>query len=220
MQREDPRPSAADVAQHARVSPAFVSLALNNSAAIRKSVRERVLASVEALGYQAPTGRVGDSPCVSQKSVSLVVNNILNPFFPEIVRGVQDEARLDHTALLVCDSAEAPQWEQKTLATLANQFVDGVIVCASCLAIQDLIAFYDQVHTPMVVVNRHIGHPEIPCIVVPFASAANAAGRHLLNLDHTSIGYLPGPSATEALDGTKGRTPSHVQKVPEIFYQL
>jgi LacI family transcriptional regulator len=196
VQREDPRPSVIDVAQHAGVSPATVSRVLNNSAAVRESVRERVLASVEALGYQAPANRA--SSAVSQKTVALLITDILNPFFPEIVRGVQDEARLDNMALLLCDSAEDPQWEQKILATLSNQCVDGVIVCATRLATQDLIAFHDRYHTPMVVINRQVGHPEIPCIVVNFASAGYAAGRHLLNLGHTRIAYLAGPSATEA----------------------
>jgi LacI family transcriptional regulator len=192
---EGSRPSVLDVAEHAGVSPATVSRVLNNTTNVRESVRVRVLESVAAVGYKVSATR--RAPVV-QKTVALLITDILNPFFPEIVRGVQDEARLDNTALLLCDSAEDPQWEQKILATLASQEVDGVIVCASRLATQDLIAFHDRYHTPMVVVNRRIGHPEIPCIVVDFASAAYAVGRHLLSLGHTRIAYLAGPSATEA----------------------
>jgi DNA-binding LacI/PurR family transcriptional regulator len=154
-----------------------------------------VLESIVAVGYKVSTTRRAST---TQKTVALLITDILNPFFPEIVRGVQDEARVDNTALLLCDSAEDPQWEQKILTTLANQSVDGVIVCASRLATQDLIAFHDRYRTPMVVVNRRIGHPDIPCIVVDFASAAYVAGRHLVNLGHTRIAYLAGPSATEA----------------------
>ena len=195
MSSEVSRPRVIDVAQHAGVSPATVSRVLNNTTHVRESVRARVLQSVAALGYKASPTR---SASRSQKTVALLITDILNPFFPEIVHGVQDEAKLDNTAMLLCDSAEDPQWEQKILATLSNQSVDGVIVCASRLAAQDLIAFHDRYHTPMVVINRCIGHPEIPCIVVNFASAAYAAGRHLLNLGHTCIAYLAGPSAAEA----------------------
>ena len=195
MNSEISRPSVLDVAEHAGVSPATVSRVLNNTTNVRESVRVRVLESVAAVGYKVSTTR---RAAVTQKTVALLITDILNPFFPEIVRGVQDEARLDNIALLLCDSAEDPQWEQKILATLANQAVDGVIVCASRLATQDLIAFHDRYHTPMVVVNRRIGHPEIPCIVVDFASAAYTIGRHLINLGHTRIAYLTGPSATEA----------------------
>ncbi len=195
MNTEISRPSVTDVAQHAGVSPATVSRVLNNNTNVRESVRVRVLESVAALGYKVSSTRRVSS---SQKTIALLITDILNPFFPEIVRGVQDEARLDNTALLLCDSAEDPQWEQKILTTLANQSVDGVIVCASRLATQDLIAFHDRYRTPMVVINRRIGHPEIPCIVVNFESAAYVAGRHLINLGHTRIAYLAGPSATEA----------------------
>lgn len=195
MTNDTPRPSVLDVAEHAGVSPATVSRVLNNTTNVRESVRARVLESIVAVGYKVSTTRRAST---TQKTVALLITDILNPFFPEIVRGVQDEARVDNTALLLCDSAEDPQWEQKILTTLANQSVDGVIVCASRLATQDLIAFHDRYRTPMVVVNRRIGHPDIPCIVVDFASAAYVAGRHLVNLGHTRIAYLAGPSATEA----------------------
>lgn len=195
MTNDTPRPSVLDVAEHAGVSPATVSRVLNNTTNVRESVRARVLEAVTAVGYKVSTTRRAST---TQKTVALLITDILNPFFPEIVRGVQDEARVDNTALLLCDSAEDPQWEQKILTTLANQSVDGVIVCASRLATQDLIAFHDRYRTPMVVVNRRIGHPDIPCIVVDFASAAYVAGRHLINLGHTRIAYLAGPSATEA----------------------
>lgn len=195
MSNESSRPSVLDVAEHAGVSPATVSRVLNNTTNVRESVRARVLEAVTAVGYKvSPTRRAS----TTQKTVALLITDIVNPFFPEIVRGVQDEARIDNTALLLCDSAEDPQWEQKILQTLANQSVDGVIVCASRLATQDLIAFHDRYRTPMVVVNRRIGHPDIPCIVVDFASAAYVAGRHLVNLGHTRVAYLAGPSATEA----------------------
>lgn len=195
MSSETSRPSVIDVAEHAGVSPATVSRVFNNSVNVSEKVRTRVLESAAELGYKAsPTRRASQA----QKTVALIITDILNPFFPEVVRGVQDEARLDNTALLLCDSAEDPQWEQRILGTLASQSVDGIIVCASRLATQELLAFRDRYHTPMVVINRRIGHPEIPCIVVDFASAAYVAGRHLINLGHTRIAYLTGPSDTEA----------------------
>jgi DNA-binding LacI/PurR family transcriptional regulator len=83
---------------------------LNNKTHVRESVRARVLQSVAALGYKASPTR---SASRSQKTVALLITDILNPFFPEIVHGVQDEAKLDNTAMLLCDSAEDPQWEQK-----------------------------------------------------------------------------------------------------------
>src|SRR5258706_8252786 len=195
MNSEISRPSVTDVAEQAGVPPATVSRVLNNNTNVRESEQPRVPHSVADLGYKVPAARRASA---AQKTIALLITDILNPFFPEIVRGVQDEARLDNTAMLLCDSGEDPQWEQKILTTLANQSVDGVIVCASRLATQDLLAFHDRYHTPMVVINRRIGHPEIPCIVVDFASAAYVARRHLLNLGHTRVAYLAGPSATEA----------------------
>ena len=196
MSSEKPRPNLLDVAHHAGVSPATVSRVLNNTAPVRASVRERVLTSVAALGYEPSPARA--NAATSQGTIAVLITDILNPFFPELIRGVDDEAKVDRFALLLCDTAEDPQWEQQVLRTLIGRSIDGMIVCASRLAAQDLIAFHDRQKTPMVVINRCINHPGIPCVLVDFENATYRAGRHLLSLNHTRIAYLAGPSASEA----------------------
>jgi len=196
MSSEKPRPNLMNVAHHAGVSPATVSRVLNNTAPVRASVRERVLASVAALGYEPSPARA--NAATFHSTIAVVITDILNPFFPELVRGVEEEARADNFALLLCDTAEDPQWEQHILRTLTGRPIDGMIVCASRLATQDLIAFRDRQKMPMVVINRCIGHPGIPCVIVDFENATYRAGRHLLSLNHTRIAYLAGPSTSEA----------------------
>ena len=51
---------------------------------------------------------------------------------------------------------------------------------------------------PMVVINRSIRHPEIPCVIVDFENATYRATRHLLDLHHTRIAFIAGPTASEA----------------------
>ena len=80
---------------------------------------------------------------------------------------------------------------------LANRTVDGIIVCASRLAAQDLIALHERHKTPMVVINRIVNHPGIPCILVDLENATYRAARHLLTLKHTRIAYLAGPGQSE-----------------------
>ncbi len=189
------RPNLQDVAHHAGVSPATVSRVLNHTAHVRESVRSRVLQSVASLGYEAPPTRA-NAPA-SQATIALLITDILNPFFPEIVRGVEDEAKSDRLAMLLCDTTEDSQSEHQVLHMLATRSIDGIIVCASRLAAKDLISLHERHKTPMVVINRIVNHPGIPCILVDLENATYRAARHLLTLNHTRIAYLAGPGQSE-----------------------
>jgi LacI family transcriptional regulator len=188
------RPNLSDVARDAGVSPSTVSRVLNASAPVAESVRARVFASLTALGYQPPSGRPNASAL--QSAVVLLIPDILNPFFADIARGVQDEAGDSVTVLL--DTTEDPQREEQLLRTLARQPIGGVIACGPRLPTEQLMAVRSRYRVPMVVLNRSIRHPEIPCVIVDFENAAYRAARHLLDLNHTRIAFIAGPTTSEA----------------------
>src|SRR5574341_1525540 len=117
------RPKLSDVARHAHVSPATVSRVLNNSAPVREDVRTRVFASLSALGYEPPSSRL--NPSALQSAVVLLIPDILNPFFADIARGVQDEAGTNESLTVLLDTMEDPQREEQLLRALARQPVGG-----------------------------------------------------------------------------------------------
>ncbi|MBI4789958.1 MAG: LacI family DNA-binding transcriptional regulator [Chloroflexi bacterium] len=192
---EKPRPNLLDVARHAGVSPATVSRVLNHTAPVRASIRERVLASVNLLRYEPLATRAVSPSAIS--TIALVLPDILNPFFTEIVRGVQDQAEVDRFMLLLFDTGEDPNRERQALQMLLHRSVSGIIVCASRLPSPELIAIRARQKIPMVVVNRKIDDPEMPCILLDFETGAYRAARHLLDLHHTRIGYFKGPVTSE-----------------------
>lgn len=198
---QKPRPNLLDVARHAGVSPATVSRVLNNTAPVRSSVRERVLASLKGLGYEPPSTRI--TPYLKEATIAVVLPDILNPYFTEILRGIQDEAGADGSLLLLFDTGEDSQREQMGLRLLANRGVSGIIVCASRLVTADLIAVAARYSTPVVVLNRKIADPKIPCILIDFENATYRATRHLLSLKHTRIAYCSGPERSEASQGRR-----------------
>jgi len=192
---EKTRSSLNDVAHHAGVSPATVSRVLNNTAPVRESVRERVLEAVTALGYQhVPLHTVAP---IRQNSIALLIPDILNPYFTEIARGVQDEASADKYLPLLLDTNEDPQREYEFLRMFAAQPVCGVILCGSRMPSQDLIASRSHATTPLVIFNRNLKLPNVACIVVDLKNATYRAVRHLLDLNHTRIAFLSGPSKSE-----------------------
>lgn len=195
MSTRKAHPNLLDVARHAGVSPATVSRVLNNTAPVRPSVRERVLASLKSLEYEPPSSRSLSS--LVQSTIAVVLPDILNPFFTEIVRGIQDEAGPEHYMLSLFDTSEDPRIEQQVLQMLAQRPVSGIISCASRLPNQDLIELATKHDTPMVVINRKIDHPGIPCVLLDFENGAYRATRHLLDLHHSRIAYFKGPVASE-----------------------
>ena len=195
------RPNLVDIAQHANVSPATVSRVLNNTAPVRENVRTRVLNSLTTLGYEPPTARSTYS--VLRNTIALIIPDILNPYFPEVVRGVQDEAGLDGFLPLLLDCAEDPQRERQYIRMLASQSVSGVIVCGSRSPIDDLIAIRARHTVPMVLLNRSIHHPEIACVLADHENATYRATHHLLDQHHKRIAYLPGPATSEASQGRR-----------------
>lgn len=184
------RVKLSDVAAQAGVSAATVSRVLNQSANVSSSVRERVLAAVESLGYEKSAGP--DAP-----TLAVLITDLLNPFFPELVRGMQDEARLDGLGLLLYDTAEGIQSEAQILNQIARRSPDGLIVCASRLSTQELTAFHTRSGLPTVLINRSSGDPQMPCVLTDFFDAASRACTHLLDLGHTRIAYLAGPGESE-----------------------
>ncbi len=183
-----------DVARHAGVSPATVSRVLNNTAPVRATVRARVTSSLNTLGYKSTPARSSSS---FKSAIVLLIPDILNPFFTEIVRGVQDEVSIDKNMLFLLDAAEDPEKEDKFLRMLASQPIGGIIVCGSRLTKEDLVTAYSRNVAPMVVLNRSIRHPNISCIIVDLEGATYRATRHLIDLKHTQIAYLGGPTTSE-----------------------
>jgi DNA-binding LacI/PurR family transcriptional regulator len=189
----------ADVAHYAGVSPATVSRVLNNTAPVHEETRERVQAAIAALGYQHPLNTMPESQATSG-IIALLLTDILNPFFLEVIRGIEDEAESSGLLLLLCTTSEDPLREKKVLQAVSERHLDGIIALAgqSRIPTEELIALHEYKNTPLVVVNRRINRPDIPCIVVDLENAAYRSAQHLLDLNHTRLAYLVGLETSES----------------------
>jgi DNA-binding LacI/PurR family transcriptional regulator len=190
------RVSLLDVAQSAGVSPATVSRVVNSSAPVSESIRAKVIEAAETLGYRITPNRPVSS--VAKRTVAVIVADLLNPFFPELIRGMDLEARQDDTSLLLYDTAEDTQPEEHMLRMVSSRPLDGVVIAGSRIATDALVTHCRLNAIPVVVINRSAQcFSDVACIRVDFEKATYHAARHLLSLGHTRIGYLSGPEATE-----------------------
>ncbi len=179
-----------DVAALAGVSVATVSRSFTIPQAVREETRAAVLAAAEQLGYQPNraargliTGRTGN--------VGVIVPELGNPFFLEMLGGAQARARKADYAVFVADGRESATEEAALIAAMRKQ-VDGIILCSSRLPPRRLAAL-DPVPT-LVLVNRKI--PGLPAIILDSAGGMRQAVRHLAELGHRRCAFVSGPRAS------------------------
>lgn len=182
----------ADVARHARVSTATASRVLHDTGPVSQDLRKKIEASVAALGY---TPRRASKPR-SQGTIALFVEDLLNPYFPEIIRGVQEEADNYGTLLTLYNLTDHPQRPHQLLQKLSKQSVEGIIVTGSS-PFPELLKWHERHQVPMVVINRQVAREGVHCIKVDFENAMYRATQHLLSLGHTRIGHLASPVTGE-----------------------
>ena len=195
----------AHVAAHARVSAATVSRVLQGSPRVSPAARERVETAIAALGYR-PSGVARSLRRQQTGTFGLIVTDINNPFYPEIVRGAEDAAQHEGRSLILCNAAEDPERELAYLNLLLERRVDGVIVAAGGLTTRQaqlLRAF----PVPLVLVNAALPGGPIPSVVSDNVAGGRAAVDHLLDLGHTRLVHVSGPAVRDAtslrLDGVR-----------------
>src|SRR2546430_126771 len=116
-----------DVARLAGVSVATVSAVINGTTTVSKRLKDRVAKATQALDYHPD--HVARSLKVGRTQViGMVVPDLTNAFFPEVIQGVEDAARLEGYSVILCDSNEDPQQEKLHLSTLFSRRVDGVLL--------------------------------------------------------------------------------------------
>jgi len=204
-----------DVAERAGVSRQTVSRAMNNKGEIRPETRERILEIARTLGYR-PNSIARSLKTDRTLTIGLVVPDIANPFFAEVVRGASEVAYgLDYSVLL-CNTDEHPEREWAVLRTLEAHRVDGLILVSSRLSDETLQRAIEA-WRPMVIVNRfQPPRPGLGCVLVNDAQAAVTAARHLISRGHRCIGWLGGsPASHSGLERRQG----YIQAMAEAKLQ-
>lgn len=191
-----------DVAQHAGVSVATVSHVLNNTRAVRPGTRRLVLDAIEALGY-TPNALARSLVTSRTRSIGLAVSAVSNPYFTEILQGVEAGALEHGYGLLIADPHDDPEHERKVVQLLHERRVDGMIVAPSARP-EGLLDFLRRHDVPTVFLDRLVstsdGDPFRFDQVCPENTEPMARlVRHLADLGHRRIGLvagLPGLSTT------------------------
>ena len=189
-------PTIADVAAHAGVSKGTVSFVLNGRAGVANATKERVLASVDELGW-IPNRKARSLSSSRADALGMVLarDPVLlgsDPFFAPFIAGVESVlAPLGQSLLMRFVSGDAA--EEAAYRTLAaEKHVDGVIL-SDLRRADPRIALARELGLPAVTLNRPTVRSDFPAACVDDKTGIAAAVGHLVGLGHTRIAHVGGP---------------------------
>lgn len=189
------RPTVRTVAQAAGVSPSLVSFTFNGRPGVAPQTRERILAVAAELGYQ-PDQRARELRLGRSDTVGLVIRNAANPFFNQLLMGMQEEAQADSVSVLAVDSRYDPEREGELVRSLAARSPMGLALLPTGDA--GVVRLWHRLApgVPVVIVNsQHAAMPEVPHVGPDDVRAVRLAFDHLWGLGHRRIGLLSAPAA-------------------------
>lgn len=179
-------PTIYDVARAAGVAASTVSRAFARPGRVNAQTAARVFDAARELGYR--TGPLPGLTTTRSRTLALVVTDITNPFYAEIIAGAHEVAaelgytvRIAHTQE---DAAIERAWIEHELPT-----VEGVLLASSRMSDSTIRTIAKQ--KPVVVLNRRL--PEVPSLLVDNARGVRRALEHFLELGHRSMTYVSGP---------------------------
>lgn len=194
-----------DIAELAGVSKTTVSKVLNNKdEKISDTTRKKILDIVKEKNYR-PNKMAQSLVTKKTKTIGIIIPDIRNPFFTDIVRGAEDKAVKEGYNIILCNTDENAEKEIKAFNTLADKMVDGIIFAPSSKI--DLNAKeYNLSTKPIVLVDKKLDIKNLKGIVcLDNEEGTYLETNHLVEKNHNKILYLSGPLKNEiARDRLKG----------------
>jgi DNA-binding LacI/PurR family transcriptional regulator len=180
-----------DVAAAAGVSITTVSRALNESGRVGPATRDRVLDAAQQLGYE-PNDLARSLHGKATGTIAVLVPDITNPFFPELVNGVQEVANEHGRLLLLCQTSEDAGIAVQELLHLRRKRVDGVVLVGGLAGGEDLSAALAGM--PIVTVDRDTSVDDAWVVRSNHRLGGRLATEHLIELGHERIAHIGGPA--------------------------
>lgn len=180
-----------EVAKRAKVSTATVSRTLNKPETVDPQTAKRVWKAVKELQY-LPNTTARSLVSGSTRILGLIVSDITNPFFPEVVKGLEDVAIREGYEILISSTNYDLARMAVCVRRMLERKVDGVAIMTSELE-KHLIDELDRRNVPMVFMDVGPVTTNISNVRIDYGQGINEAVQHLLALGHRRIGFLSGP---------------------------
>jgi LacI family transcriptional regulator len=192
-----------DVARAAGVSAGTVSRFISGNGYVGEQSKLRIQIAIAELNY-SPSSIARSLKVKRTKLLGVVVSDLMNPFVPEVARGIQDRADEAGYCAVIYNTDGHGQREVRALKLLKDRQVDGFIVMPpeSEEGNQTILDLHSQ-GVPVVLLGRNIVPPVIDRVTTDTYLGAIAAVRHLAGLGHRRIAYFGGDSSRQIAAGRR-----------------
>ncbi|RPI21557.1 MAG: LacI family transcriptional regulator, partial [Chloroflexota bacterium] len=177
-----------DIAKRAGVTHSTVSRALHGSPLISQETADRIRKAALELGYQ-PSAAARSLKTNSTRVLGVVLSSIDDPFFSEILQGIEETAQTAGYSLFIGASQRDPQREQKIVQAMVEHRVDGIIICSTSFGEQQgrQLSKYNR---PIVAVNSQSVEDYRYSIFHDDVDGSRQITRHLIDLGHQRIAFI------------------------------
>ena len=187
----DKTPDIRAVAAMAKVSIATVSRTINRSPLVSERLAKRVWQAIEQLNY-FPNTHARSLVSGRSRILGIIVENITNPFFPELIQCFEEIAVAHGYEILVSSSNS----DHAVLTTCVRRMIERKVEGVAMLTfgeeepVLDQLAFHE---IPIVLAEFRLENPKTSTILLDYETGIRAAVEHLADLGHSRIAYLAGP---------------------------
>lgn len=215
--------SIKDIAKIAGVSHTTVSRALHDNPLISEQTKDHIKKIATEIGYQ-PSVAARSLKTNRSQALGVIVSHIADPFFSEILQGIDDIAQDNGYSLFIAAAQNNPDRERAIIQSMREHRVDGVILCSPQLT-SEQSSQLQSYNIPIVAINNQGSNDYTYSISHDDVDGSRQACEHLIGLGHARIAYLgdhlSGRTTRERLAGFQQVMEKHALSIPhEYIYEV
>jgi len=191
-----------EIAKIAGVSKTTVSRVLSGGSNVSKKTKDKVLKVIEQNNYK-PSIIAQSLRTNKTKTIGLVIADIENPFYARVAKGVIDTAEIKNYNVILCNSNNDINSEEKEIDTLINRGVDGLLLTTVALKTRTIKNLLDK-QFPFMLIDCKLDYPGINYVVNDDYYGAKLATEYLISLGHKNIFFLGNKKLLSLRERLKG----------------
>ncbi|MGH4052506.1 MAG: LacI family DNA-binding transcriptional regulator [Clostridium sp.] len=208
--------SIKDVAKEAGVSIATVSRVLNDIDVVNEDTKKKVKDAIKKLSYR-PNIVARSLKTQKSSTIGIIIPDISNQFYPEIVRGCEDVANIYNYNIMLCNSDLDLDKEMESLRILKEKMIDGVIYMSNSIE-QNVIGLIKELEMPVVLVETTDAEDIFPSVTINNVKAAADAVKYLINKGNKNIAYVG--TSLEKVNALSKRYTGYLSALDEMGIEL
>jgi len=180
-----------DVAKLARVSTATVSHVINKTRFVSDSTKRKVLSAIDRIGY-TPNIHARNLASGRSRTLGLIISDITNPFFPDLVKSIQERALELGYDVIVLNTNYEPERDARYVQRLLELRVRGVMILTTEMNLS-VIERLSSREIPVAFLDIGKVGPHTSNIRIDYEEGVHEAVEHLLKLGHRQVAFISGP---------------------------